>query len=78
MAENSELNALYRKLAALERRIHKLENNYQELDTVVDPQGWIGEAFERMEQDINELRQEVRQNGQKLDLILQHLTGMQQ
>jgi exonuclease VII small subunit len=77
MTEPNEMNSIYRKLAALERRIHKLENGYQELDTVVDPEGWIGEAFERMEQEMGELRQGIEANSRKLDIILQHLTGTQ-
>ncbi|NJL02362.1 MAG: hypothetical protein HC838_07590 [Spirulinaceae cyanobacterium RM2_2_10] len=77
MTDPADLNAIYRKLAALERRIHKLENGYQELDTVVDPEGWIGEAFERVENEMTELRQGITQNSRKLDIILQHLTGTQ-
>ena len=70
----------HRRLSALERRVNKLEDGYAELDNVVDPQGWIGEAFKLLEEDIDEvkvqmseLRQEV--NG-KLDVILKYLTGM--
>ncbi|NJL02687.1 MAG: hypothetical protein HC838_15635 [Spirulinaceae cyanobacterium RM2_2_10] len=77
MADPADLNAIYRKLAALERRIHKLENGYQKLAAVVDPEGWIGEAFERMENEMTELRQGITQNSRKLDTILQHLTGAQ-
>ncbi|WP_013323567.1 hypothetical protein [Gloeothece verrucosa] len=80
MSENTRIHDLYRKYAALERRINKLEDGLQELDQVVDPQGWIGEAFKLLEEDVeklttemSELRQEV--NG-KLDLILKHLTGL--
>ncbi len=73
MSENLKINELYRKVAGLERRVDKLENGVEELDRVVDPEGWIGEAFERLETDIEELRQEV--NG-KLDAILQRLTGL--
>jgi hypothetical protein len=39
--------------------------------------GWIGEAFERMEQEMGELRQGIQDNSRKLDVILQHLTGTQ-
>ena len=70
----------HRRLSALERRVNKLEDGYAELDNVVDPHGWIGEAFKLLEEDIDEvkvqmseLRQEV--NG-KLDVILKYLTGM--
>ena len=80
MSKKKKINELYRRVAGLEHRIGKLEDGLKELDRVVDPQGWIGEAFERLEEDIDELRQEVNEkfdtlNG-KLDVILQHLTGL--
>lgn len=80
MSENTRIHDLYRKYAGLERRINKLEDGLQKLDRVVDPQGWIGEAFKLLEEDVeklttamSELRQEV---SGKLDLILKHLTGL--
>lgn len=70
----------HRRLSGLERRVSKLEDGYHELDNVVDPQGWIGEAFKLLDDDIEEVKTEISQlrsemNG-KLDVILQHLTGM--
>lgn len=70
----------HRKLSALERRVRKLEDGYNELDNVVDPEGWIGEAFELLEKDIDEVKEEIykiRQevNG-KLDVIMKHITGL--
>jgi exonuclease VII small subunit len=70
----------HRKLSALERRVSKLEDGYAELDNVVDPQGWIGEAFKLLEEDIDEVKTEILElrkevNG-KLDVILKHLTGL--
>jgi hypothetical protein len=50
---------------------------------VVDPQGWIGEAFERLEDDLSEMkgemleiRREMNQFNSKIDIILKHITGM--
>jgi hypothetical protein len=70
----------HRRLSGLERRVSKLEDGYHELDNVVDPKGWIGEAFEILDRDIEEIKAEISQlrqemNG-KLDIILKHLTGL--
>jgi hypothetical protein len=47
---------------------------------VVDPQGWIGEAFRLLEEDIEEFKVENRQRfdsiDRKLDIILKHITGI--
>ncbi len=80
MSENKDINNLYLKVAALERRISKLELGMQEIDQVIDPEGWIGEAFERVYEDIDQLKTEMdakfsKVNG-KLDAIWQRLTGM--
>ena len=40
MSDNKKINELYRCLAGLERRIVKLEDGVQELDRIVDLQGW--------------------------------------
>jgi uncharacterized coiled-coil protein SlyX len=63
-----------RRVAAIERRVAKLESGLQEIDHVVDPQGWIGEAFETLEHHVDS-RMDVLET--KLDTILQHLTGFQ-
>ncbi|EAZ89565.1 hypothetical protein [Crocosphaera chwakensis] len=70
----------HRRLSAVEREINKLKDGYQELDSVVDPKGWIGESFELLDKDVEAVKQEISQlrqevNG-KLDAILQYLTGM--
>lgn len=64
---------LYRRLAALERRVNKLEAGVQELDHVVDPRGWIGEAFHVMETHMDTKFKEM---DAKLDVILRHITGI--
>lgn len=64
---------LYRRLAALERRVNKLEAGMQEIDRVVDPQGWIGETFHVLEEHVDTKFAEV---DAKLDTILRHLTGI--
>ncbi|WP_299407503.1 hypothetical protein [Acaryochloris sp. IP29b_bin.148] len=61
-----------RRVAAIERRVAKLESGLQEIDHVVDPQGWIGEAFETLENHFDS-RMDVLES--KLDTMLQHLTG---
>jgi hypothetical protein len=75
---NADQNPLdiHRRFAALERRITKLEAGLQEVDRVVDPEGWIGEAFELMEKELSEVKQDVKSIDRKIDTILQHITGM--
>lgn len=71
---------LYRRLAALERRVNKLEAGMQEIDRVVDPQGWIGEAFHLLEEHVDAKFDAVdarfAEVDAKLDTILRHLTSM--
>ena len=71
---------LFRKIAALERRIAKLEHAQDEFDRVIDPEGWIGEAFEKLEEhmdsELAEVKQEIKAANGKLDAILQRLTGL--
>jgi len=71
---------LYRRLAALERRVNKLEAGMQEIDRVVDPQGWIGEAFHVLEEHVDNKFDAVdarfAEIDAKLDTILRHLTGI--
>lgn len=71
---------LFRKVASLEKRISRLEDGQQQLDDIVDPQGWIGEAFKLQEEDLDEIKSQIESlrsevNG-KLDIILSHLTGL--
>jgi uncharacterized coiled-coil protein SlyX len=68
-----------KRVAALERRVAKLEAGIQEIDNVVDPQGWIGEAFTVLERHVDTrldaLNLRMDSFDRKLDTILQHLTG---
>ncbi len=66
----------HRRLSAVERDIKKLKDGYQELDDVVDPKGWIGEAFELLDKDIDEVKREVKEVNGKIDTILKYITGM--
>jgi predicted nucleic acid-binding Zn-ribbon protein len=82
MTDSQRFYDLFRKVASLEKRISRLEDGYQELDGIVDPEGWIGEAFKLQEEDleaiksqISALRTEVNEVNGKLDVILTHLTG---
>ena len=80
MTDSQRFYDLFRKVAALEKRISRLEDGYMELDNIVDPQGWIGEAFKLQEEDLEEIKSSIAAlrtevNG-KLDVILSHLTGL--
>ena len=76
MPEDKHINDLYLKIASLERRISKLELGLEEHDRVIDPQGWIGEAFERVYEDIDNLETKLDSANHKLDTIVQRLTGI--
>ena len=81
---------LHRKVASLEKRITRLESGFQELDKILDPEGWVGEAFKLLEQDIDEVKEDVKEVkkelkelkemnislNNKVDIILQHITGL--
>ncbi|MEO0804435.1 MAG: hypothetical protein AAFY57_19515 [Cyanobacteria bacterium J06642_2] len=80
MAEQSPLN-WHLRIAALEKRVSQLESGQQDLNRAIDPDGWIGQAFE-VEQAHNDeqfarLHSELANLNGKLDTILRHLTGMQ-
>ncbi len=80
MSEMKKFNELYLKMAGLERRVSKLEYGQQELNNVVDSQGWIGEAFEHLTEDMDnrfaDVEKRLDELSGKIDIILQHLTGM--
>lgn len=74
-AEQNPLD-FHRRFAALERRVAKLELGLQDVDRVVDPEGWIGEAFELLERELSEMKADVKVLDGKIDTILRHLTGL--
>ena len=79
---NAEHNPLdwHLRFAALERRITKLEAGLQEMDRIVDPEGWIGEAFNVLESHIDQRLSSIDERldsmDSKLDTIMRHITGM--
>ncbi len=79
--ESTRFYDLFRKVASLEKRMNRLEDSHQQLDNVVDPQGWIGEAFQLQEEDFDTIKASLRdlrtEMNNKLDIILSHLTGIE-
>ena len=75
-AESLRFYDLFRKVASLEKRLNRLEDSHQQLDNVVDPQGWIGEAFKLQEEDLETIKADIKTLDGKLDIILSHLTGI--
>jgi DNA repair exonuclease SbcCD ATPase subunit len=61
-----------RRVSAIERHVAKLELELQEIEHIVDPQGWIGEAFKTLEHHVDS-RMDTLES--KLDAFLQRLTG---
>lgn len=77
MSDSSQrYNELFRKLAALERRVSKIEHGMSEFDAVIDPEGWIGEAFKILTEDVERVEARIEQVDKKIDVILSHITGM--
>ena len=67
---------IQRRFAALERRINKLEMSVGEIDRVIDPEGWIGEAFEVLDKDLTDMKAQMESMDSKLDVIMRHITGI--
>ncbi|MBE9079933.1 hypothetical protein IQ241_22020 [Romeria aff. gracilis LEGE 07310] len=64
-----------RRLAAVELKIARLEREQAAQGAILEPTGWIGEAFELQQAELEALREEVSGINGKLEIILQHLTG---
>lgn len=79
MSNKDKFN-LHLRVTELELQIERIKNGMSEIDNIISPTGWIGQAFEQLDTDIEELREEMNQkldeNGRKLDLIVKHLTGL--
>ena len=67
---------IQKRFAAMERRISKLEMSVGEIDRVIDPEGWIGEAFEVLDKDLTDMKAQMESMDSKLDVIMRHITGM--
>lgn len=82
MAQSREPNDrdLFTRLAQVEYRLSKIENTQQQLENTMTPGGYITEAFEQVHQEIDVFRNEVTsrldEQNRKIDIILQHITGM--
>jgi hypothetical protein len=81
---NAEQNPLdwHRRFAAMELRISKIEGRLDGVDRVIEPDGWIGEAFNVLETHIDQKFSEVDRRfdsmDAKLDIIMRHITGLNQ
>lgn len=79
---NTEQNPLdwHRRFAAMEIRIARLEGRLDGFDHVIEPDGWIGEAFNVLEAHIDQKFSEIDKHfnsmDSKLDIIMRHITGM--
>ncbi|HEY9826060.1 MAG TPA: hypothetical protein V6D19_11465 [Stenomitos sp.] len=79
---NPEQNPLdwHRRFAAMELQISKLENRLDGVDQALEPNGWIGEAFNVLESHIDQrldaIDQRFNSMDSKLDTIMRHITGL--
>jgi phage shock protein A len=82
MTDNNDpkYRELITRIAQLEYRITKLENTQGQLENTMTPGGYITEAFDRVYSEIDqfkaEVKAEMRELNAKIDVILQHVTGM--
>ena len=67
---------IQRRFAAMERRISKLEISVGEIDRVIDPEGWIGEAFEVLDKDLTGMKAQMNSMDSNLDIIMRYITEM--
>lgn len=72
---DAEQNLLdwHRRFAAMELRIAKVESRLENVDRIVEPDGWIGEAFNVLELHVDQRLDAI--DG-KLDTIMRHITGI--
>ncbi len=82
MSQSNDPNywELITRMAQLEYRMTKIENAQQQLENIMIPGGYITEAFERVYDEIDEVKAEIidmrtELNG-KVDTILSHITGI--
>jgi hypothetical protein len=78
---------IFTRIAQVEYRLTRLENNQAQLEDTMTPGGYITEAFDRMLGEIDEVKAQNKaqyeelkgmigeQNG-KIDAILRNLTGL--
>lgn len=66
-----------------QRLINNLRERLQTIEVDVEPDGRISQAFEQIEQHLerhdkklDRLEHKVNQLGSKLDIIIEHLTGV--
>lgn len=76
-----------KKINEHNRRITRLEEEVKTLKRDVEPQGWISNAFDAVEDDLDGIKNSIRKLEQqvnhnhnqlsaKLEIILEHLTGI--
>jgi archaellum component FlaC len=69
------------------RRITRLEEEVKTLKRDAEPQGWISNAFDAVEEDLDEIKTSIKKLEQqvnhnhnqlsaKLEIILEHITGI--
>jgi hypothetical protein len=78
---------LFTRVVQLEYRLTRLENNQAQIENTMTPGGYITEAFDRVLDEIDTVKQQnqaqyddlkatiAEQNG-KIDLILRGITGL--
>ena len=79
MSNKDKFN-LHLRVTELELQVERIKNGMSEIDNIISPTGWIGKAFEQLDNDLEELREEMNQKfaetNKKLDIIIKHLTGL--
>jgi hypothetical protein len=66
---------LVKRLDRVEFRLTRLENNQRQLEDSMTPGGYITEAFDRLVEDIDELKVQNNRMESKIDLLLRKMMG---
>lgn len=66
---------LVKRLDRLEFRMTRLENNQKQLEDSMTPGGYITDAFDRLVEDIDEIKAQNDRMESKIDLLLRKMMG---
>lgn len=66
---------LVKRLDRVEFRLTRLENNQKQLEDSMTPGGYITDAFDRLVEDIDEIKTQNDRMESKIDLLLRKMMG---
>lgn len=81
--QDRQIKEQNKRINELTRRVSRLEQAVPSLEKAIEPEGWISQAFEKVEEHLTEQDNKItgiqyrldRMDG-KLEVILEHLTRL--